>query len=263
MNPLIAVLAAWPGREATKSELEAKGYWLPQRYKEVVLANCSGFNECELERYWSEVALESFGAAGRVDSDRRVFRGETAYRSQYLDDLALSEVNRGMAEKGFSLEPAIQAFRTKMRTTNEDGKLFGSEVSSRLEGHKQTEIDYFQIHADAWTGKKIDISHALKNAAMQKDFVYKQKKWRKTFRDSIECAVYVDAGISRTWTFQLPLIFEIYHQVDPTFTFTTYNAEKIIQGFEYYRLYKTPEAAVLGVNAYVELFDTIGDITSG
>ncbi len=58
MHPLLAALAPWPGRQATKSVLEAKGYWLPERYREIVLANCGGCDAAEIDRYWDEAALE-------------------------------------------------------------------------------------------------------------------------------------------------------------------------------------------------------------
>lgn len=109
MHPLLAILARWPGRPETKRLLQTKGYWLPDRYREIILTNCNGLGLSNLDLYWDEVALEYLCSAGRVRSDERIFSDETSYRSAYLDSLASCAQISATGEPVISLHEGLQA----------------------------------------------------------------------------------------------------------------------------------------------------------
>jgi hypothetical protein len=260
MHPLLTALAAWPGRRATESFLEAKGYFLPARYKEIVLANSSNCDEAGLDRYWDEVALEYLGAGGKVASDRRAFAGKTAYRSAYLDALIALPENRDRAQPGFPLDRCLAAFEAKKYVRTADGQDFVSEVREAMEAHKKDEIRRFGIASAGWTGTKGDFRVFLQKMAEERGFILKRKRWRKLFGEHLELRCGIDGGMRITWTFQLPLTFEIVHTAAPDLVFDSWFFDALMPGFHYYRIYRSPEDAILGIQAHLDLFDAIGEL---
>ena len=210
MHPLIASLAAWPGRQATKSRLQAKGYWLPERYKEIVLANCGDCDATSVERYWDELALEYLCAAGRVHAIRRVFGGETSYRSDYLDGLASLPENRNAASAGLPLDACLQVFTTKSRSLIAPGILLAHRIAEQMEAHKRAEIQSFGISADEWTGAKGDLANFLRQAAEPRGFVLRRKMWRKVFGEVLEFCCGIDSGGERLGRFIFLSCFRSY-----------------------------------------------------
>ena len=262
MHPLLAALAAWPGRQATKSALEAKGYWVPERYKKMVLAHCDDCDEGALEFYWNEVALEYFCSAGRVDSGRRVFSGDTSYRSKHLDDLAALHIRKNGKLDGFPLEDGLRRFRSKIySSTHIEGIHLGRWISNKISEYKQDEITNFHISAAGWTGTRKDFAISLGKLAEARGFVFFRKKWRKSFGPFLEFSCNVDSGMRTTWTFQIPVVLEIVHRSAPDFVFHLGLRDALIPGFDYYRSYHSPESAVLGMQAQIDLFDIVGELT--
>jgi hypothetical protein len=252
MHPLVMALAAWPGRRETKPHLEAKGYWLPERYREIVLANCNNCDEAALEHYWDEVALEYFCSAGRVQTMRRKFGVDPSYRSEYLDGLASSAAHRDAASRGLPLDHSLQVFMAGRSTD------FWQRIAEQMERYKRVEIESFNISAKEWTGTKGDFSKFLRKAAEARGFVFKNWMWRKAFGEVLEFCCFIDEGRRTTWRFQLPLLFEVIHNSAPDLTFYTPQAELLVPGFNYYEMYQSPESAILGIQALVDLFNSIG-----
>jgi hypothetical protein len=259
MHPLLEALSRWPGRRETKSVLETKGYWLPERWKEIILANCSECDESKIERYWDEAALEYLCAAGRVHSDRRRFGGETAYRSRYLDDLASLPENQVDDARG-PLDLGLKAFTKRALAHVEPGGSIYYQIGQQLEKLKQVEIVNFKISSLEWTGTKGDFSRFLREIAEARGFHFKKKKLKKNFGEFLDFNCFIDPGMRRTWRFQLPVNFEIVHTSAPEIVFHTWDLGQLMPGFHFYRLHQSPESAVLGMRAHVDLFDTIGDL---
>ncbi|MFM9845734.1 MAG: hypothetical protein ACKVP3_01055 [Hyphomicrobiaceae bacterium] len=256
MHPLLTGLACWPGRSATKSLLEAKGYWLPERFREIMLTNCGCSDEAALDRYWDETALEYLCSAGRVRSNDRIFSGETAYRSEYLDGLASSMTKRGIASPVISLHEDLRTFKIK---ANEPGSKTWPPIADEMEKCKIPEIENFAISAAEWSGTKGDLSKCLNKTAESRGFAFKKKRWRKDY-GALELRCYIDAGMRSTWTFQL--VFEIEHKLAPDLVFSTWLLEPLMPGFHYYHRYESPEVAILGIQAHVDLLDAIGQLTT-
>src|SRR5262245_8233017 len=142
MHPLLAMLARWPGRPATKSLLEAKGYWLPERFREIIVAHCGSASVTTLDRYWDEISLEYLCTAGLVDSENRSFAGETAYRSEYLDDLASLAAKRGIVKPVVSLHEELRALKIEGL---KPGSTFWPLIADQMERDKIAEIKSFGI----------------------------------------------------------------------------------------------------------------------
>jgi hypothetical protein len=259
MHPLLNSFRSWPGRRATKTLLESKGYWLPECYRKIVLANCGNCDAEKVERYWDEVAREYLCSAGRVDSNRRLFGGETSYRSEYLDGLASLPTSGQAAEPGLILDPGLQEFRTRSLATQ---GLFGNQISDQMENNKQNEILEFAITAEDWTHTKKDFYNYLERIARERHFVHDKKKWKKTI-NGIDILCSIDSGMQRTWKFQLPLNFEIVHNSQPDSVLCTNYAGYVMPGFEYYHLHRSPQSAILGIQAHVDLFVTIVQMVAG
>lgn len=257
MHSLLAALARWPGRLTTKSFLEAKGYWLPERFRETMLANFGNSDEIALDRYWGEVALEYLCSAGRVRSNDRQFTGETAYRSEYLDGLASLLAKRGIAGPAISLHEGLRTLSIK---AGEPGSKFWPLIADEMERHKSSEIESLKISTVGWSGTKRDFSIFLKKSAEARGFAFKKNRWRKDFGDALEFRCYIDAGMGKTWGFQIPLVFEIGHRLATDLELCTWQLDPLMSGFRYYRLYRSPESAILGVQAHVDLLDTIGEL---
>ncbi len=260
MHKLLSTLAKWPGQRVTKSVLETKGYSLPERYKKIVLANCGSGDEVQLERYWDEVSREYLCSAGLVKSDKRRFGGETSYRSVYLDDIALQNEKGETSTQRMFLNDCMEMFYKKTLTLIQPGLLFAGVVSRELEEAKQDEIQYFRISASEWTGTKKDFSNYLKKIAQERGFAFNKKGWQKVLGNELVFSFFVDAGMRTTWKFHLPIVFEIAHKAAPDLIMQTWQAEWLMPGFSYYRMYQSPESAILGIQAHVDLMHTIGDL---
>jgi hypothetical protein len=151
-------------------------------------------------------------------------------------------------------------FYTKSLTITESGDTLAADVSKQMESYKQLEIQDHRISEAGWTGRKKDFYNFLKKIAEARGFEFKKKKWRKTFGEALEFCFSVDSGMQRTWTFQLPLIFEIIHKAAPDLVMLTWNADDLMPSFHYYRIYRSPERAILGLQAHVDLLDAIGKL---
>lgn len=258
MHPLLITLARWPGRRPTTALLEACGYWLPRGYEEIASTNCSDL--ASLEKYWDEVAMEYMCSAGVGNADRRTV-SETSYRSKYLDDLAAARIKKDGILDGASLNDCLRRFKTVMQSSpNQDGASW-SWLHNQLRENKKDEIEKFHISANRWTGKKKDFYDLLGAICEERAFHFKKKKWQKNFGD-LEIYCSIDKGMHRAWAFQLPLNFEIFHKTEQRFAFNFVRANALIPGFHYYSLYKEPEEAILGIQAHVDLLNTIGELTT-
>lgn len=257
MHPLLAAFSKWPGRQPAKALLSARGYTLPDRYREIIVANLDGPNGADLDRYWDEVAMEYLCAAGGVRSNDRAFSGETAYRSAYLDDLATSARRDGISTPIRSLHAGL---RNLLIEGDNPGNELWPRTASQLESAKTSEIEHFGISAGGWTGRKADLSKHLSMLAQSRGFESHRKKWRKKFGGALEFRCVMDVGMRSTWNFQLPIVFEIEHQAADDLVFSTWQLDYLMPGFRYYHQYSSPEAAILGIQAHIDLLDAIGTL---
>lgn len=259
MHLLLAALAKWPGRQPTKALLAARGYVLPDRYREIILANLDRPIGADLDHYWDEVAMEYICAVGRVNSNHRAFSGETSYRSAYLDGLAAASRSDGSGAPTRSLHAGL---RELLIEGDKPGNELWPRTADQLEGSKALEINHFEISANGWSGRKADLSKHLSMVAESRGFEPHRKKWRKQFGDALEFRCLIDAGMRSTWSFQLPLIFEIEHGAANDLVFSTWQFDYLMPSFRYYRQYRSPEAAILGIQAHIDLLDAIGTLTA-
>lgn len=199
--------------------------------------------------------MEYLCSAGRVRSNDRQFSGETTYRSAYLDDLATAARSDGIG-------PPTRSLHAGLRQLLIDGDKPGDElwlrIARQMEELKYNEIKHLAITHSGWTGTKADFSKLLSITAEAREFKLQNRKWRKKFGDALEFRCAIDAGMRSTWSFQLPLIFEIEHGAANDLVFSTWQLDYLMPGFRYYHQYSSPEAAILGIQAHVDLLDAIG-----
>jgi hypothetical protein len=259
VHPLLVALAKWPGRQPTKALLAARGYALPDRYRGIILANLDRPNGADLDHYWDEVAKEYICAAGRVNSNHRAFSGETSYRSAYLDGLAAASRSDGSGTPTRSLHAGL---RQLLIEGGKPGNELWPRTADQLESSKASEIKHFEISASEWTRTKADLSKHLSMLAESRGFEPHRKKWRKKFGAALEFRCFMDTGSRSTWSFQLPLVFEMEHSAAKDLVLSTWQFDYLMPSFRYYHQHRSPEAAILGIQAHIDLLDAIGTLTA-
>jgi hypothetical protein len=273
MRPLLEALATWRGPEEVGKEIARRGFLVPQAYRHLMIAYCDsvGFAS-DLETYWSERAREKVLCGGRVDSDGRRFLGEVAYRSAYLDRLAIERETLPKSRMAV-LHPCLRRWAEEKQGT--DGQLARS-LWQKLDELKEAERERYGILGDGWTGKKRGVVPLLRSYAQSLGFEEKYLPVRGFDKGKALCKqmpsglifyCWVDTGGHPEARHRLPLYFFVSH-VDETFLPPDFDPrvdesypplgaapDTMYAGAEYYSVFETQEMAVFGIFALVEIFD--------
>lgn len=256
-HPILDALAGWPGRVPTQLAFEARGFSIPRARQNRMIEYCGEHKADLLHRYWDEVALEAMRCAGKVNSDLRMFRIEPRYRSIFLDELFAA---RDFAELPYRNPPLVRCLFDYMKRNNSDAEFRDSEVAFRRDLQK-LESERLKIQATGWTGKKRGILPFVGEFCAALGFEPRRKRWQKKLDCHLVFEVSLDLG-GDPQRIGSPLIFRIFHEDDQEFAFEmTGNApfEQLIYGSWLYSACTTPNDHVLGIRAYIELFDVIAE----
>lgn len=273
MRALLKALATWRGPEEVGKEIAKRGFLVPQAYRQHMIAYCASVGlALDLETYWSESVRESVFCGGRVDSDRRRFLGEVAYRSAYLDRLAIEREALPKSRVAL-LHPCLRRWAEEKRRT--DGQS-ARPLWQKLDELKEAERKRYGISGDGWTGKKRGVVPLLRSHAQSRGFEEKYLPSRGFGKGKAFCKqkpsglifyCWVDIGGLPDARHRLPLYFCVSH-VDETFLPPDFNPrvdesypplgaapDTMYAGAEPYSVFKTSEMAVFGIFALVEIFD--------
>ena len=158
MNDLIRILSFWPGRRPMQEHMQFKGYWLPQRFSEMVLEYVCDCDEPSLQFYWDEVARECLCNPPTMSDNRKYNPGAFPnYRSAYLDELAASPENVAAEGAILSLHPGYRKFQELMYSV--PGMIL--QVADRIKEEKESEISTLKIDSSGWKGSKSDSTEFL------------------------------------------------------------------------------------------------------
>lgn len=249
-RPLLEVLASWPGRVSTQLAFEARGFSIPRARQDRMIEFCEGHQANLLHRYWDEVALETMQSAGKVNSDLRMFRIEPKYRSAFLDRLFAA---RDFVELPYRNPPLVKCLFDYMKRNNSDAQFRDGEMAFIRELQKR-EGERLRIQTTGWTGEKLGAVPFVGEL-----FAHRRNRWQKKLDCHAVFEVSLDLG-GDPQRIGSPLIFRIFHEDDPEFAFEmTGNApfERLVYGSWLYSACATPSDHVLGIRAYIELFDVI------
>jgi hypothetical protein len=254
-HAILDVLAGWPGRVPTQLAFEARGFSIPRARQNRMIEFCGGQQADLLHRYWDEVAFETMRCAGKVNSDLRMFRIEPKYRSTFLDELFAA---RDPIELPYRNPPLVRCLLEHMKRTNSDTEFRERELAFRRDLQKR-EGESLGIQATGWNGKKRGVVPFVDEFCTALGFSHRRNRWQKKLDCHLVFEVSIDLGGSPNYT-MVPLIFRIFYQDDPEFAFEMTGSapfEQLIYGSWLYSACSTPRDHVLGIRAYIELFDVI------
>jgi hypothetical protein len=261
MRPLLEALATWQGPESVGLEIAKRGFFVPQAYREYMTAYCGTIGVVsDLETYWSERAREYVFCGGGVDYYRRRFQGDVAYRSAYLDRLA--------AEREALPEWRVPEIHPCLRRWIEESKRTKGQstrsLAQKLAELKELERQRYDISGSGWTGKKRGVVPLLRSYAQSRGFeerllpvrgfVGKGKAFCKKTPSGLIFYCWVDTGGFPESTQRLPLYFSACH-VNDNYPPLTVGPDTMYVGVASYAAFETPELAVFGIFALVEIFD--------
>jgi hypothetical protein len=264
---LIGALANWKGRGEIQRGLEDRSLLVPTLYQEQMFHHCAKHSigtTKGLNRYWDEIARERVCSAGRADSNLRIFRGPSSYRSAYLDQLANSFDYSASPFADPPIDPCLHDF-TLARYRNKG--LFPA-LRAVLTGQKLAEASQLGLSAEGWTGKKRDVKPILKRYVEQQGFVEERLLRRDAGQPTrVFCKEAANGLVFQCWVdegglaevLQLPLEFCVTHKDDPEPFFWIGHFINVVPGFEFYGncVNEPPECCVLGIHAFaqaIELF---------
>ena len=128
-----------------------------------------------------------------------------------------------------------------------------------IEESKMSEIKAHSISGDEWTGLKRDIPQIVSHFAIPKGFLSKRNRFSKTIRTDLVFEIRVDIGGNPESGTGNQLKLNVFHKSEPKFVFEATLLDKIVPGFWRYGVCESRASHVLGIMAYVEMFDVLAD----
>jgi hypothetical protein len=254
VSPLLEGLSGWSGRKPLQAALEAHGFLIPQVWQGRVIDHCGAEFSDVISRYWDEIAKECVCSAGLANSRARKCRGETTYRSAYLDDLASSV---DYAEPPFHEPELLRCLYDFERRAYFD-KAFALGLTALIEEKKADEVRAIDVSPAGWTGGKRDAQAIFNQLAGSHGFGPTGRRFAKETQSGLRFVCWVDLGGRRSdCGVSLPLQLYIFHKTAPEVAFEVSSLGRIVPGFDYYGYFESPETAVLGMRAYLTLFDLL------
>lgn len=254
-RPLLRIVATWPGRGPTQLAFEARGFALHRAWQDRVIEFCGQEQSCLLNRYWDEVAQETVLCLGRGVPDTRVFVIQPSHRSKFLDELFTA---RDFLEPEYPSPPLIKCLFEYEKRILRDAEFRESERAVFVDLQK-AESERLGIPATEWSGKKRDVIPFVDQFCGALGFERHGKRWRKKSDRGLIFEVAVDLG-GQPYCLTVPLKYQIYHSDDRKLVFDiTGDAvlQHMIPGSFLYRHGRSADEWVLGIKAYIELFDVI------
>ena len=262
MSPLLSFLSSWNGRRSVQDEISRRGFTAYFYYQDEIRRYCRSHGlRNDVDTYWDEVALEWVMSAGRAASDQRQFRGATAYRSDYLDNLH-KELDATVYSFRF---PSLHPYLNERRMEDENGHLeISKQLSSKIHNYKTSEIQEFDNKLADWGGTRAELNMKLGEALKPLGYsIVSSREWNDGVLpqglQKIDRELVVQCGIILGNPKMLPSTVDIrvrlFMKDAPNEIFREGNFSKVIPGFGYYRGFLSTGAALVGINAYAHCID--------
>ncbi|MCG2641967.1 hypothetical protein XI06_33510 [Bradyrhizobium sp. CCBAU 11434] len=254
-HPIFDALASWPGRVPTQRAFEARGFLIPAAWQNRMIEFCGASQAELLNRYWDEVAMETMRSVGKVQSDLRRFLIEPRYRSAFLDDLF---ARKDFVDPAVPNGPLIKGLLDHFKRAWSDQEFRDKDIAFRRELQKR-ECARLGIQTTGWTGKKRGIIPFIDEFCVALAFKRRRNRWHKR----LDCGLVFEVGLDLGGDPQrvgAPLVFRILHESDSECVFEMGGNEafdRLIYGSRLYWASVDPDECILGIRAYIELFDVI------
>ncbi|GGF51485.1 hypothetical protein GCM10011611_67460 [Aliidongia dinghuensis] len=263
MRKLLRALGTWQGPEKVAEAITARGFLVPRFYRDEMIAYCRACgvdDSSDLETYWNEASREVVSCGGQANPRQRRFIGEIPYRSAYLDQLA--EAKKSLPPSDFlEIQPCL------LRWLEEDqsqGAKLGKALLERAESFKDQERARHPTLPSGWTGKKRDVPPIFRHFAEQCGFIEKKlpqrgfigggKAFCKETASGLVFHCWVDTGGLPDVAPRVPLEFFVSH-VEDRFPPLGAGPDTICVGAECYARFRSPENAIYGIYALINIFD--------
>jgi hypothetical protein len=261
-HPLLRTVASWPGRGPTQIAFDALGFTIHKARQNRIIQFCGEQQSHLLHRYWDEVALETMQSLGQGDPDQRSFAIQPRYRSGFLDELFAA---RDFVELPFRYPPLVKCVFDYDKKIYLDAEFRENEVAffSRLH---EVESERLGIQTMGWSGRKRDVAPFVERFCGALDFERHRNRWRKKVDGDLVFEIGVDLGGNPYCIGKPPLIFRIFHIDDPKYDFSITHADifdRLVPGCAEYARCRNASDYVLGIRAYIELFDVIAGSFEG
>jgi hypothetical protein len=254
-HPLLSTVVRWPGRGPTQLAFEALGFAIHGVWQNRIIQFCGEQQSHLLNRYWDEVALETMQCLGQGAPDQRAFVIQPKYRSIFLDELFAA---RDFVEPTFRYPPLVKCLFDHAKKIYFDAAFREKEVVFFSDLQK-AESERLGIQTTGWSGKKRDVIPFAEEICMGLAFERHRNRWRKKVGGDLVFEVGVDLG-GNPYCITPPLMFRIFHVNDPKCVFDikgTAVFDRLVPGFAVYGRCEDASEYVLGVRAYIELFNVI------
>lgn len=266
MNPFHQALQSWKGPGTILTALKDAGYDAHGVYRNCVLEFCrSRCLATDLEIYWEETAKEYVSSAGSDFDFGKSRNIDGYYKSPYLEKLRLEAQNLTSKFSTLpSVHPCIHEYESE--------KSFGDRslyprIRKKVEERKAEEVNAHKISSARWTGRTqglqillgeiaglrgFEIIGARENHSKSSDILYGRR-----IPSGLLFYFRVDHGVWQPLTSRLPIEFWIGYEKATRSDFFVADFRYIVDGFEQYGYFGTPEGAVLGAHALVYAFDAL------
>ena len=256
-RPLLRAVTSWPGRGPTQLAFEARGFAIHKAWQSRIMQFCGEQQSNLLNRYWDEVALETMHCLGQGVPDQRAFVIQPKYRSSFLDELFVA---RDFLDPKYPSPPLVKCLFDYDKKILLDRE-FAEREATIFANLKKAEGERLGIEMMGWSGKKRDVIPFVEKFCRGRAFERHRNRWRKKVNGGLVFEVGVDLG-GNPYCITPPLMFRIFHMDEPKCVFDIRGSavlDQFVPGFVVYRGCKTASDYVLGIRAYVELFDVIAD----
>jgi hypothetical protein len=258
-HPLLQTVTSWPGRGPTELAFEALGFTIHKARQNRIIQFCGEKQSHLLHRYWDEIALETMQSLGQGAPDQRAFLIQPRYRSAFLDELFAA---RDFVEPRFPCPPLVKCLFDRFKKIYLDAE-FRDNENAFFSQLRKAESERLGIETIGWSGKKREFVPFVEKFCSALAFERRRYRWRKKINGGLVFEVGVDFGGNPYCIGKPPLLFLIFHVDDPKYVFSIMHAavsvvfDRLLPGFDVYAHCRDASDYVLGIRAYIELFDVI------
>jgi hypothetical protein len=255
-HPLLHAVTNWAGRVPTQTAFEALGFSIHKAWQNEIIQFCGEQQSQLLNRYWDEVALETMQSLGEGDPDQRAFVIQPKYRSAFLDELFAA---RAPVELPYRYPPLVRCLLEYGKKAYDDREFWESRLAF-FGSLQKAECERLGIDPAGGLRQKKDVIPFLERFCGELKFESRSRnRWRKKIGGGLVFEVGVWLG-GNPFRMHSPLKFRIFHVDQPKYAFDTEGhavLDRLVPGIAMYARWGNDLEYILGVRAFIELFNVI------